>query len=81
MYVGAQMTGAFTGAAIAYANYFKAIDLFEGGSGIRTVKGTAGVFSTYAIPYMSDISCFWDEVSVSGLESEDKRRITDSNFH
>ena len=58
------MMGAFTGAAIAYGNYFKAIDLFEGGSGIRTVKGTAGVFSTYAVPFMSDISCFWNEVSI-----------------
>lgn len=44
-----QLMGALVGAAIVYANYFHAIDIFEGGRGIRTVPGTAGLFSTYAV--------------------------------
>jgi aquaglyceroporin related protein len=41
--------GGLCGAAIIYANYVHAIDLFEGGSGVRTVPGTASLFSTYAV--------------------------------
>ena len=40
--------GALIGAAIVYANYFHAIDIVEGGTGIRTLK-TAGLFSTFAV--------------------------------
>jgi aquaglyceroporin related protein, other eukaryote len=40
--------GGLVGAALVYANYFHAIDVFEGGPGIRTMK-TAGLFSTYAV--------------------------------
>lgn len=46
----AQTTGALVGAALVYANYFHAIDIFEGGAGIRTMS-TAGLFSTYAVSY------------------------------
>lgn len=44
----AQLLGAFLAAAILYANYFHAIDAFEG-KGVRTVSGTAGLFATYAV--------------------------------
>ena len=64
VYIAAQLLGAFVGAAITYANYFHAIDLAEGGSGVRTVSGTAGLFGTYAVPYISNASAFWDEVSL-----------------
>jgi aquaglyceroporin related protein, other eukaryote len=47
-YILAQLLGGITGAALVYANYFHAIDLFEGGQGVRTLK-TAGLFSTYAV--------------------------------
>ncbi|TDL23301.1 aquaporin [Rickenella mellea] len=59
-YMFAQLLGAFCGAGVIYANYFHAIDQFEG-LGVRTVPGTAGLFSTYALPYMTDVSCFFDE--------------------
>lgn len=44
----AQLLGALVGSALVYANYFHAIDIVEGGRGIRTLK-TAGLFSTYAV--------------------------------
>ncbi|KAI9441763.1 aquaporin [Lactarius indigo] len=44
-----------------YANYSHAIDLFEGGKGIRTVPGTASLFTSYAAPYMPSANCFFDE--------------------
>ena len=47
-YVFAQVMGGLVGAAVVYANYFHAIDIFEGGRGVRTLK-TAGLFSTYAV--------------------------------
>lgn len=53
--------GGVCGAAIVYANYFHAIDIFEGGRGVRTVPGTANLFATYAVPYMTSVSCFFDE--------------------
>jgi hypothetical protein len=46
-----------TRAQVVYANYKSAIDVFEGGAGIRTVPGfstnaTAGIFCTYPQPCM-----------------------------
>jgi len=40
--------GGVVGAALIYANYFHAIDIVEGGRGVRTLT-TAGLFSTYAV--------------------------------
>lgn len=48
-YVFAQVMGGLCGAGIIYANYIHAIDIVEGGRNIRTVPGTAGLFSTYAV--------------------------------
>ncbi|CAK5272108.1 unnamed protein product [Mycena citricolor] len=47
-YILAQTLGGFVGAALVYANYFHAIDIYEGGTGVRTLK-TAGVFGAYAV--------------------------------
>ena len=48
-YCIAQLLGCFCGAAIVYANYYHAINLYEGGSGIRTISGTGDLFATYAV--------------------------------
>ncbi|THH06778.1 hypothetical protein EW145_g3854 [Phellinidium pouzarii] len=61
MFIFAQLLGGIAGAAITYANYFHAIDLFEGGSNVRTVPGTASLFGAYAVSYLSNASAFWDE--------------------
>jgi len=60
VYIFAQLLGGIVGAAIVYADYFHAIDIFEGGRGVRTLK-TAGFFSTYALDYMTSVSCFFSE--------------------
>ncbi|KAF8887185.1 aquaporin [Infundibulicybe gibba] len=60
IYIFAQLLGGIVGAAIVYADYFHAIDIFEGGRGVRTLK-TAGFFSTYALDYMTSVSCFFSE--------------------
>lgn len=58
-YIFAQMMGGVVGAALVYANYFHAIDIFEGGRGIRTLK-TAGLFSTYAVSTTIVLLLGWD---------------------
>ncbi|KAG6914093.1 hypothetical protein DXG01_002457 [Tephrocybe rancida] len=60
IYMISQLFGALVGAALVYATYFHAIDIFEGGAGVRTLK-TAGLFSTYALDYMTPVSCFFSE--------------------
>lgn len=40
--------GGLIGAALAYANYFHAINIYEGGDDIRTLK-TAGLFAVYPV--------------------------------
>ncbi|KAG8935901.1 hypothetical protein FRC02_005656 [Tulasnella sp. 418] len=61
LYALAQTAGAFVGSLIVYANYWRAIDLYEGGRGIRTVPGTASLFTTFPQAYLSAAGCFWDE--------------------
>jgi len=53
-----QLLGALVGAAIVYATYFHAIDIVEGGSGIRTVPGTAGLFATYPVSSTFTVAFF-----------------------
>ncbi|KAG6827463.1 hypothetical protein H0H92_011702 [Tricholoma furcatifolium] len=48
-YIFGQLMGGVVGAALVYANYFHAIDIYEGGRGIRTLT-TASLFSTYGVP-------------------------------
>jgi len=64
-YIFAQLMGGLVGTAIVYANYFHAIDIVEG-NGIRTLK-TAGLFSTYALDYMTPASCFFSEFLITAL--------------
>ncbi|KAF9496527.1 aquaporin [Pleurotus eryngii] len=65
-YVFAQVMGGLAGAALVYANYYHAINIFEGGSGVRTLN-TAGLFSTYALDYLSNVSCFFSEVLATAV--------------
>lgn len=70
VYALAQLLGAMTGAAIVYANYKSAFDMFEGGAGIRTVTGptaTAGVFCTYPAPFMTRTGMFFSEFIASSI--------------
>ncbi|KAG5653111.1 hypothetical protein H0H81_002258 [Sphagnurus paluster] len=60
IYIASQLFGGIMGAALVYWNYFHAINIYEGGNGVRTLK-TAGLFSTYALSYMSNVSCFFSE--------------------
>ncbi|QRV73597.1 aquaporin, Major intrinsic protein family [Ceratobasidium sp. AG-Ba] len=66
-FILAQVLGACTGAGLVFANYHRAIDLFEGGSGMRSVPGTAGLFTTFPLPYMSNAQCFFQEFLATAL--------------
>ncbi|KAJ6508473.1 aquaporin [Mycena sanguinolenta] len=59
-YILAQVLGGLCGAGLVYANYFHAINIFEGGRDVRTLA-TASLFSTYALDYMTAVSAFFDE--------------------
>ncbi|KAB5583215.1 aquaglyceroporin [Coniochaeta sp. 2T2.1] len=64
IYFLAQLLGAMTAAAVVYGNYRSAIDVFEGGVGIRTVGGdtsTAGIFCTYPAAFLSRTGMFFSE--------------------
>ncbi|MBW0489519.1 hypothetical protein O181_029234 [Austropuccinia psidii MF-1] len=63
----AQFTGAFFGASLVYLNYHRAISLFEGGPGIRTVAGTGGLFFTNPLSYMSNLGCFFNEFLMTAI--------------
>ncbi|PCH34310.1 aquaporin [Wolfiporia cocos MD-104 SS10] len=79
MYIIAQLLGALCGAAIVYANYLHAIDIYEGGRHTRTIEGTAYLFSTYALDYMTNVSCFFDEVISSAALMLIVCALTDKN--
>ncbi|KAF8627440.1 hypothetical protein AX17_006254 [Amanita inopinata Kibby_2008] len=59
-YILSQLLGGIVGAAIVYANYFHAIDIYEGGRNIRTLR-TAGLFGTYPLAYVTNASAFFSE--------------------
>ena len=68
----AQVLGAMCAAAVVYGNYKSAIDVFEGGAGIRTVPGysetaTAGIFCTYPAEFMTKTGQFFSEFIASTL--------------
>ena len=70
IYMLAQVLGAMTAAAIVYANYKSAIDVYEGGAGIRTVgkaTSSAGIFCTYPADFMSTTGQFFSEFIASTL--------------
>ncbi|KAF5325514.1 hypothetical protein D9619_009709 [Psilocybe cf. subviscida] len=60
VYIFAQLMGGIVGAGLVYAQYIHAIDIFEGGRHIRT-PATAGLFSSFALDYMTNVSCFFSE--------------------
>lgn len=70
-YILAQMAGAFTGAAVTYGLYRKAFTHFESSEGI--VRGsaesvaTAGIFSTYPAPFLSNVDAFFVEFAITAL--------------
>ena len=47
-YMFGQLIGAWLGALIVFANYSRAINIYEGRNGQRTLK-SAGLFSTYPV--------------------------------
>lgn len=70
MYVIAQMLGGFLAAGIVYGNYRSAIDVFEGGVGIRTVgleTSTAGIFCTYPVDFLTKTGQFFSELIASAI--------------
>ncbi|KJA25312.1 hypothetical protein HYPSUDRAFT_85443 [Hypholoma sublateritium FD-334 SS-4] len=60
IYIFAQVMGGIVGAGLAYSQYIHAIDIFEGGRHVRT-QATAGLFSSFALDYMTQVSCFFSE--------------------
>ncbi|GAM89894.1 hypothetical protein ANO11243_079340 [Dothideomycetidae sp. 11243] len=70
MYLLAQVAGGFAAAAVVYANYITAIDVFEG-AGRRTVPpsatATAGIFATYPQPFTSKAAQFFSEFIASAI--------------
>ncbi|THU87375.1 aquaporin [Dendrothele bispora CBS 962.96] len=66
VYMIAQLLGGIVGAGIIYANYFHAIDIVEGGREIRTLA-TAGIFSTFAAGYETNVSAFFSEFLATAI--------------
>ncbi|KAG9027548.1 hypothetical protein FRB95_007615 [Tulasnella sp. JGI-2019a] len=65
IYAAAQIFGAFCAACVIYGNYSRAIHLYEGGT--LTVPGTASLFSTYPISYLSNAGCFFGEFMATAV--------------
>ncbi|KAG0147489.1 hypothetical protein CROQUDRAFT_656049 [Cronartium quercuum f. sp. fusiforme G11] len=59
-FILAQFLGAFVGSAVIYLNYSHALFLFEGGSGVKTIK-SGGMFFTTLLDYISSLNCFFEE--------------------
>lgn len=66
-YIFAQLLGGFCGAGVVYANYFHAIDIVEGGPGIRTISGSGDLLATYAASFLTPVSCFFSEFLGSAI--------------
>jgi len=68
-YWGAQLGGAFAGAAVTFATYHEAFNQFDGG--VRQVRGTyatAGIFATYPQPFLSNVpGGLLDQIVGTGL--------------
>lgn len=72
VYAVAQTLGAMAASGVVYANYYSAIDAYEGGAGIRTVPGysdtaSAGIFCTYPQEFMTTTGQFFSEFIASTL--------------
>lgn len=79
VFILAQVLGAFCGAAFVYGNYLGAINIQEGGGNIRTVPGTASLFATYALDYMTNIRCFLNEFLATAILLIVVCAVTDNN--
>ncbi|KAE9395432.1 putative aquaporin 4 [Gymnopus androsaceus JB14] len=66
VFIFAQLLGGIVGAAIVYANYFHAIDIVEGGRGVRTLA-TAGNFGTFAAGFETNVSAFFSEFLITAI--------------
>lgn len=71
-YMISQILGAMAASAVVYGNYKSAIDMYEGGSDIRTVPGfsetaTAGIFCTYPAEFMTRTGMFFSEFVASTI--------------
>ncbi|KAI6245593.1 Aquaporin [Erysiphe necator] len=72
IYAVAQIAGAFCAAGVVYGNYKSAIDIFEGGQGVRTVPGlsdtaTAGIFATYPQDFVSRTTEVFNEFIAAAI--------------
>ncbi|KAL4874789.1 aquaporin-like protein [Aspergillus karnatakaensis] len=72
VYAVSQLLGGMCAAAIIYGNYKSAIDVYEGGSGVRTVPGysdtaTGGIFCTYPADFMTRTGQFFSEFLASSV--------------
>lgn len=70
IYMLAQTLGGFVASGVVYANYKSAIDVFEGGVGVRTVgldTSSAVIFCTYSAPYMTTTGQFFSEFIATAL--------------
>ncbi|KAI9631492.1 hypothetical protein KEM48_014316 [Puccinia striiformis f. sp. tritici PST-130] len=63
----AQISGAVAGSGLTYLNYSSALNLFEGGHGVRNIEKTGGLFFTSALPYASNYLCFYNEVLMTAI--------------
>lgn len=61
VYILAQVLGGFVGAASSYAQYLQPINMYEGGPTKRTI-GTAGLFASMPLEYMSPLPLFTSEL-------------------
>jgi MIP family channel proteins len=68
-FCGAQLAGAFAGAAVTYTTYREAFDHFDGGARqVAGAQGTAGIFATYPQPFLSNVpGGLVDQVVGTGL--------------
>lgn len=67
-YVAAQLAGAFSGAALAYATYREAFAAFDGGvRAVTGAKATAGIFATYPAPHLGLVGGLVDQVVGTAL--------------
>ncbi|RXW17638.1 hypothetical protein EST38_g8224 [Candolleomyces aberdarensis] len=74
-YILAQVLGGVVGAALVYGIYFGAIDIYEG-AGVRT-QATAGIFTTYSLPYMTSAAAFFTEFLTTAILSMVVLALTD----
>lgn len=72
LYTIAQILGAMLATFVVYVNYVAAIDLLEGGPGIRTVApdsltSSASIFATYPVGFLSRGGQFFSEFLCSAI--------------